>query len=246
MRNPIIARMSFAVADLGISVRAPRLLIAIVWLSITVLSFGALFSAPTHAQQADDSWIPDKWLFDQALKGLGLKRGDENIDYRERSPLVVPPSMDLPVPEQRAAAPRPDWPTDPEIRERRARAANEATASADPDEEAKPLTPTELARGRSSRPNRGPDTDPSGDESAKPMSPSALGSVGNVFETLWSNVGPEREEFGAFRGEPSRKSLTQPPPGYQTPSPSQPYGLSKSRAKREKPKDFVTDHVVAE
>ena len=37
------------------------------------------------------------------------------IDYRERSPLVIPPTLDLPPPEAADAAARnPAWPRDPE------------------------------------------------------------------------------------------------------------------------------------
>ena len=36
------------------------------------------------------------------------------------------------------------------------------------------------------------------------------------------------EGTASFTGEPARASLTEPPPGYQTPSPNQPYGRSKS------------------
>ena len=35
----------------------------------------------------------------------------------------------------------------------------------------------------------------------------------------------KREEYATFAGEPSREDLTDPPPGYLTPSPDQPYGI---------------------
>jgi hypothetical protein len=38
-----------------------------------------------------------------------------------------------------------------------------------------------------------------------------------------------KEEYGTFTGEPPRASLTDPPPGYQTPSPDQPYGIGPDR-----------------
>ena len=34
-------------------------------------------------------------------------------------------------------------------------------------------------------------------------------------------------ETGTFTNEPSRQELTQPPPGYQTPSAEQPYGTTR-------------------
>ena len=40
---------------------------------------------------------------------------------------------------------------------------------------------------------------------------------------------------GRFVGEPARASLTDPPPGYQVPSPDQPYGLGKDVGLRRRP-----------
>ena len=41
-------------------------------------------------------------------------------------------------------------------------------------------------------------------------------SFANVFK---------KQEYATFTGEPARTSLTDPPPGYLTPSPDQPYGV---------------------
>jgi hypothetical protein len=38
-----------------------------------------------------------------------------------------------------------------------------------------------------------------------------------------------KEEYTNFTGEPPRTSLTEPPVGYRTPSPAQPYGVGKQR-----------------
>ena len=43
--------------------------------------------------------------------------------------------------------------------------------------------------------------------------------------TLWA----AKEEYATFTGEPPRASLTEPPPGYRTPSPNQPYGVGKQK-----------------
>jgi hypothetical protein len=44
-----------------------------------------------------------------------------------------------------------------------------------------------------------------------------------------------------FTGEPPRVSLTAPPPGYQTPSPEQPYGVGESK-QPEKPASYLETH----
>ena len=54
------------------------------------------------------------------------------------------------------------------------------------------------------------------------MSPAQLNSKG-IFN--WSALmGDAPERAAKFEGEPARGSLTQPPPGYQTPSGAYPYG----------------------
>ena len=56
---------------------------------------------------------------------------------------------------------------------------------------------------------------------------------GNVFNG-------KKEESAKFTGEPPRSSLTDPPPGYQTPSPDQPYGIGKNATP--KATDYYTTH----
>jgi hypothetical protein len=58
-----------------------------------------------------------------------------------------------------------------------------------------------------------------------PMSPAQLGSPANPFAGLFA----KKEEYTTFTNEPARNSLTDPPPGYRTPSPTQPYGVGKER-----------------
>ena len=55
----------------------------------------------------------------------------------------------------------------------------------------------------------------------------------------------ESEQGARFTGEPPRKSLTEPPPGYQTPSPNQPYALGKEIS-RPKAYDYKTQHGTEE
>ena len=60
----------------------------------------ALGAAGARAEDAEDENVPlDTKLWRQFMKDLGLQRdGQASIDYRERAPLVVPPSRDLPAP----------------------------------------------------------------------------------------------------------------------------------------------------
>ena len=47
----------------------------------------------------------------------------------------------------------------------------------------------------------------------------------NLFSGIWQS----KEEYKTFGGEPPRTNLTEPPAGYRTPSPAQPYGVGKEK-----------------
>lgn len=168
---------------------------------------------------------------------LGFRQDGLGIEYRERAPLVVPPSRDLPPPQQEGVTARnPAWPKDPDAAHRKqATAAEKAKLSADyASEQARPLRPDELAvRGpvaaSPSKPTQ------SAEESMRPMTPEQLGGKKNILESIWSSVGPQRPEAVPFSGEPPRTSMTAPPAGYQTPSPEQPYGVDPTRRGAQKP-----------
>jgi len=78
-------------------------------------SFGSLGTA-ARAQDANDD-MPDTKFFRGLLKGLGLRKDGDTIDYRERSPLVLPPGRDLQPPEPEGQAKKTAaWPNDPDVR----------------------------------------------------------------------------------------------------------------------------------
>src|SRR5687767_383975 len=84
-----------------------------------LLGFAIAAGAGTGARAADDDEdvAIDTKIFRQILQGFGLRRDGVGIDYRERSPIVVPPSRDLPAPEtgsitEKTAA----WPVDPDVK----------------------------------------------------------------------------------------------------------------------------------
>jgi hypothetical protein len=51
-----------------------------------------------------------------------------------------------------------------------------------------------------------------------------------VKKSLFSGIFSSKTEYTTFTGEPSRGTLTDPPPGYLTPSPDQPYGVGQAPA----------------
>jgi hypothetical protein len=195
-------------------------------LSVVALGIGLVMSAgAARAQDADED---DKTFEEKVIEGImagigGTNMDNRGIDYRERSPLVVPPRLDLPPPVAASSEVKdPNWPKDPDEARRKAAIARRKKDNKDPVEAARVLTPSELNAGRTAAPVR-TNNDPvqPGDSVNNPvLSPSQLG-----FDGKLSNIfGGNKAEVAPFKGEPTRESLTQPPAGYQTPSPNFAYG----------------------
>jgi hypothetical protein len=197
------------------------------------LALGAAV-APAAAQD-EDSRPLDRKIIDGIMTGLGFQRAGQgpNINYPERSPLVIPPSRDLPPPAANSAETNPAWPDDPDIKRRKEAASKRwlptANSASLADEESRPISRAEIDKGRVSRTAR---QAPRGSEAAddqRPLKPGELNNKKSVFSLKSLFGGGEQEESAKFVGEPTRSGLTQPPVGYQTPSPNQPYGLGKAK-----------------
>ncbi|MBV8239869.1 MAG: hypothetical protein JOY75_03650 [Hyphomicrobiales bacterium] len=186
-----------------------------------------------RAEDAEEEVPLDTKLFRQFMKDLGLQRDGSPIDYRERAPLVVPPSRDLPPPRDEAdvVAKTPAWPKDPDVaRRKQEQAAEKAKLKGNltPEEQARALRPDEL-----DKPGAGEKTsaDAKGagksvEDSSRPLMPSDLGTkTEKIFGSIWSSFTPAKPEQAPFTGEPPREAMTAPPSGYQTPSPNYPYGI---------------------
>jgi hypothetical protein len=174
----------------------------------------------------DHALNADKRLIDTFLTTLGLKSTNVDIDYRERSPLVVPPRRDLPAPEVNAAGKNPAWPVDPEAKMRKDAAAarkNSKTTDIDP---SKPIAGTGALDAKGTARDYPEGRDKMKDEP---------GLFTRLFSGKFDIWGGPAEEVGTFTAEPPRVTLTEPPPGYQTPSPSAPYGVTKRAGAIPKP-----------
>jgi hypothetical protein len=189
----------------------------------------------TDAQDGDDDsaddWIDTK-IFKGILNGLGLKNTVEpGINYHERSPLVVPPTRDLPQPQAGASASAdPAWPKDRDMTPRKVvtKKKNAKQGSDAETEDMRQLRPEELSGGpkpaKKSTADAGPQTDPDG--RSQQLMPKQLGFQGfNLNPAKWFDRGPEVVEF---REEPSRGTLTDPPAGLRTPSPKYTYGTKNA------------------
>ena len=183
----------------------------------------ALFAAPASAQENNN-------LTEQILTGIGLVAPTPpEIDYRERAPLVVPPSADmLPPPRDSSGiAANPAWPKDYDDQQRKAAVAAEAVGTRETTSRKsssyRTLTPAQMAKGGSkSGAVQGSGFDYRKTNDDNKLSLNELGFKG------WGSSAKEKPMV--FEGEPEREALIQPPVGYQTPAPNAPYGVVADRA----------------
>lgn len=193
----------------------------------------ALFAAVTPARAADgDENVPlDTRIIRGFMEQLGLRQDGQGINYEERAPLVIPPGRDLPPPERSdaALAHNPAWPVDPDVTRAKQEAAAKRRGTMNPDAilqaEQSPLRPDQIAPGPKPRSRRIGDDGyrASANGSGSQLTPAQLDTKPNFFGRMFGKDAPE---ISSFTGEPPRTALTEPPPGYQTPSPDQPYGLN--------------------
>lgn len=208
-------------------------------------------AAPARAADGDDNEnVPlDTKIIRGFMEQLGLRQDGPGIAYGERPPLVIPPNHDLPPPEKSDAAVthNPAWPVDPDVKRRKQEAALRRNANMNPDAtlqaEQAPLRPDQIAPGPKPQSRRIGDDGyrASANGSGAQLSPSQLDTKPNFFGRMFGKDEPESK---SFIGEPPRTALTEPPPGYQTPSPDQPYGVGKAKAHVDTPADYIMNHPV--
>jgi hypothetical protein len=166
-------------------------------------------------------------VIDRLMASVGLKRENhawDGINYSERSPLVVPPTRDLPTPVNGSAPPVPNWPKDADIAAKKVKKDDRPRYQRNPDADfGSQLRPDQLG------PAGGGDRVESPTSSADAGLADPRGTVVDVRDqgakkSLFSNIF-SKQQYATFTGEPVRETLTDPPPGYLTPSPDQPYGI---------------------
>jgi hypothetical protein len=192
---------------------------------------------------ADDDLTFEQKFIRNLMGGFGAAGTGAGIDYHERSPLVIPPSRDLPAPEADASKPAPNWPTDADKRRKIVKKQKKPMDARDVklwDDPGRPLTPAELEAGRTARTGSTATTTRPGQSASeteaasnRSLTPDVLGYTGGVFNSLWNRGKPET---APFTGEPPRTTLTEPPTGYMTPSSNQPYGIGMEANKPVIPK----------
>ena len=190
-----------------------------------------LSAGMARAQDDDDDSTFEEKIIKNLMSGIGATNMDnKGIEYRERSPLVIPPSTELPQPGSDAAEARdPNWPKDPDIERRREAAAAKKARKLSPIESGQSILPSKLTpNGPAVTATQQAATKPLGtaDNVNPSLSPTQLGFAGKLSNLFGGN----KTETAPFTGEPDREKLTQPPSGYQTPSPNFAYGTGPKEA----------------
>lgn len=203
-----------------------------------VLGIFVLLASGAHAfaqspvsQDDDDDDTFEQKIIKGMLNGLGVDTGRPTIDYRERSPLVIPPSTNLPPPDSNARLVKnPAWPNDPDTKKHKPPPAETRLVNGSLRNNAMEnpqLMPSELNKGRADGASKVTAPDPNANlDPGRPVMPDALGYAGGLMTSVF---GYTKEESEPFTGEVPRTNLTQPPAGYQTPSPAYPYGIAPDK-----------------
>jgi hypothetical protein len=185
-----------------------------------------------RAADDEDDVAPDTKFLQNILHGLGLRRpGEGGIDYRERSPLVIPPARNLPPPESGSITDKTAaWPNDPDVKRAKEIRAQRKLPTRTVEDEWNPELPSQLGpRARGPVPGQQPSPGPYVDPTA-PSTQAEL-KTKSIFSSFGLGMfGVTKEEYATFTSEPPRTSLIEPPAGYRTPSASQPYGVGKDTA----------------
>jgi hypothetical protein len=181
----------------------------------------------------DDDMTFEEKLIDNLMSGIGARSMErKGIEYRERSPLVVPPSLDLPPPASADATSAPNWPKDPDEKRRKQAIAERKKAGNKANEFWKngiPLSPSELNAHKTVPQQASNDPAQPGSNTNNPtLSPAQLGYTGGLWNMFSNNKGESKQ----FTSEPPRQSLVEPPPGYQTPSSSYAYGSGEDKTRK--------------
>jgi hypothetical protein len=214
-------------------IRASRMLLA-----------GGLLLATTPA------FAQEGMLFKNLVEGMGLFGTDKaDIEYKQRAPLVVPPSSTLPKPQEAGANRSAAWPDDPDVARRKAERDSsnilfQSTESYRAN--TRPLlSQEELRRGRVTGRGNGPDG--VAEDHNNYNNQIAPIRVGREMAARQSQTDTANLQYGT---EPARRYLHEPPTGYRRPAGTAALGPGASGPREDKQavgqREFLTGQKVYE
>ena len=198
-------------------IRASRMLLA-----------GSLLLATTPA------FAQEGMLFKNLIEGSGLFGSSKaDIEYKQRAPLVVPPSSTLPKPQEAGAHRSAAWPDDPDVARRKAERDSSNILFQNTESyraNTRPLlSQEELRRGRVTGRSNGPDgIVPDHNNYNNQIQPIRVGRemAARQSQTDEANL--------AYGSEPARRYLHEPPAGYRRPAATAALGPGASGPQEDK------------
>ncbi|HEY5795432.1 MAG TPA: hypothetical protein VIU82_10480 [Bosea sp. (in: a-proteobacteria)] len=182
-------------------------------------------------------------LFKNLMEGVIGGRPGDDIEYRQRPPLVVPPNSVLPRPQDPASRRNAAWPNDPDVAKRRAdAAAARAPVSSNPNWRNNPmLSQEELRRGRTTRDAGAPVIAEDHNNYNNQIAPIR---IGREMATRHNQAAADQLVYGE---EPPRRLLSEPPVGYRRPAGSAALGPGQGGPVEDKQavgqREFVTGKI---
>jgi hypothetical protein len=200
-------------------------------LASLVLAGVALNAAPTKAQGLLD--------IGRALLGLPAEEKPP-IDYKERAPLVVPPSQNLRPPVD-AAAPdqrRANWPQDPDAAEDARKPVFVDTISGREMTTSRRMTVDEIRAGRVAGQEVVRAPQQMIDDRARA---NVLGGLTTLREMDQQIAGSGGKDGSLPRSEPRREFLTEPPTGLRRPADNAPFRATREGSLGTRPEPSPLD-----
>lgn len=178
-------------------------------------------------------------LFKNLMEGIIGGGAENNIEYRQRPPLVVPPASSLPRPQEPASARSAAWPNDPDVARRREERAASRVPQFNPNWRNNPmLSQEELRKGRIARGEEAPIVAEDHNNYNNQIAPIR---VGRDLAARRNQVDVDALAYGT---EPPRRLLTEPPTGYRRPAGTASLGPGQSGPVEDKQavgqREFVT------
>jgi hypothetical protein len=187
---------------------------------IGIARIGLVAVGLTAAAFATTAAAQEGQLVKNLLSGIGVIPEDKDpIDYRERPPLVLPPRMDLRDPAQpgSARAGNGQWPNDPDVAERRRRAAEAQTPATETDAYRMNGRNTRLTVDKMRAGRRAGAEVPNA-----PVAPKSDNGHWMNPDVLRAQHAQGRSSEVADGNEGTRRSLTEPPSAYRRSATGQP------------------------
>lgn len=183
------------------------------FLAVLLVS-GMIGASPARAQAPQEDTNPLNSVL--GFVGMQFDKDKDQIDYRARAPIVVPPRLELPKPKE--VTHDASWPNDPDAAERRHAAAAKLTPAPQLTPQARAeLSPAELqASSRTDLPSETPD-----DCQGGVGTPICLSAPVKMFQKAVDGIpfiGKKEADAPLPTEEPRRTYLTEPPGGYRKPT----------------------------